>query len=200
MDEAFVSYGDFIESRIYEFISELNDQCDITEEILMDVWKKTRDRGMKGVFEFKQETKRTPKEEHSKCEAKMKSKARKGENCGKNVSKNSKTGRFCGLHLKQEDSHAEDDKTDESDGIIFKKNQYGNFAFGTTGLILKSGDDHRIIGKQKPNGTIVDLSDDDIKLCKQRRLAYISNYHSSLEKQALIVDTNTVKFTSQIPF
>jgi hypothetical protein len=196
MDEAFIHYGNFIEEKISEFISELNTQCDIADGTLMEVWKKIKDRGMKGVFEFKQETKREQKEEHKKCEAKMKNGARKGEDCGKNVSKNSKTGRFCGSHLKQETEEA---KSDDSEGIIFKKNSYGNFAFGNTGLILKSAKDHRIIGKQTSNGSIIDLSEDDINLCKQRRLAYIPNYHSSLEKQGPVGDTNTVKFTSQIP-
>lgn len=204
MDAAFATYKKFMESKVHEFISELSEQYNIPEDLLLEVWAKIARRQMEQMFGHTTGENTSGKVTKSKpeggCQAILKSGHRRTQTCGNNISLKSKSGRFCTTHVKLENTSECEPPIDESEGVVFKKNKWGNYAFGDTGLILKAQDDQRIIGKQKPDGAIIDLTEDDMKLCKRRRLAYVPNYHANLIQQAPSDSANTITFTSQIAF
>lgn len=112
------------------------------------------------------------------CIGKIKSGPNKGNDCGKKVSDKSVTGKFCNRHLDNEQKHQDE----ELKGSLFRLNKFNNFAFSDTGLILKSKTEMYIIGKQLPDGTIQDLTTDDIEICKINKFKYCSNYSQKMIK------------------
>ena len=85
-------------------------------------------------------------------------------------------------------------------GEIFKLNAFDRYAYGSTGLILKSKDDQRIIGRQTGDGSILDLTSEDIELCRRRKLDFIPRYHADLTKGTEASNASTVTHTSKIAF
>lgn len=56
--------------------------------------------------------------------------------------------------------------------IIVRKNAFGNFVHPSTRLVFKPSTD-MVIGKEEDDGTVTDLTDDDIETCKQYKFKYI---------------------------
>ena len=56
--------------------------------------------------------------------------------------------------------------------IQIKKNQYGNYEHPETKLIFNK-ETKQVIGKQKDNGDIGDLTDEDIQKCDQFKFSYV---------------------------
>ena len=88
--------------------------------------------------------------------------------------------------------------TSQDGGELFKLNAFDRYAYGSTGLILKSKDDQRIIGRQTANGSILDLTAEDIELCRRRKLGFIPRYHADLTKGTEMSSASTVTHTSKI--
>lgn len=192
MEKAFESYRMFINSKIDSYISELHTRLEINQDLLSNTWKE--------ILSGKGKTSKNEIASDEGCSAILKNGSRKDQKCGNKICKKSITARFCSAHLKLENSPVEEKKSNDIDGFIFKKNKYGNFAFGNTGLILKGQNDHEVIGKQRPDGSIIDLSEEDIQLCKRRQFKYVPNYHAKLIEQTPSNLSNTIGFTSQIQF
>lgn len=55
--------------------------------------------------------------------------------------------------------------------IQISKNKFGNFEHSETGLIFDK-DDQMVIGKQLPDGSVEDITDADIQLCKKYKFSY----------------------------
>lgn len=55
--------------------------------------------------------------------------------------------------------------------IQIKRNRFGNYEHGDSGLIFDR-DDQVVIGKQNHDGFVLDLTDDDISLCKKYKFNY----------------------------
>ncbi len=55
--------------------------------------------------------------------------------------------------------------------ISIHKNQFGNFEHAETGFILNKS--HRVIGKQNPNGSIDELSSEDIDMCNKYKFLFV---------------------------
>jgi hypothetical protein len=132
---------------------------------------------------LKKDTKKSEKTDNTettnasetKCVAKMKSGARKGQECGQKICKNS--DKFCSRHI-----NAQVEEKEEIKGPIFRLNKFNNFSFGDTGLIMKSKTERYIIGKQLADGTVLDLTEDDIKVCKQYKFKYCPKYSEKVVK------------------
>lgn len=56
---------------------------------------------------------------------------------------------------------------------IITKNKFGNYMHEQTGLVFKSAIDHKIIGRQGDDGSIIQLTSDDINICNQYKFDYI---------------------------
>lgn len=102
---------------------------------------------------------------------------------------------------KQKSSTKEVSKSDkkESNSVIKKlvanvpvisihKNHFGNFEHAETGFILNKS--QKVIGKQNPDGSIDDLTTEDIDLCNKYKFSYIvpSNLDKKLTLDAVKVD------------
>jgi hypothetical protein len=165
-----------LEHHIIKYINELNNITDIPKETLIDIFQHS---DIKNPLKIQITGKCLGKKGNStdkECIALIKSGARKGAPCGKKVSTKSISESYCGTHYKLEDKK---DKDNEIDGLLFRLNKWNNYTFGDTGLVLKSDKEKKIIGKQTIDGVIVDLSEDDIALCKMRKLKFIKNYSSN---------------------
>ena len=148
--------SEYFNTKFYEFIESLHNDLDIPLEILNTVIDKINTT-------------------NNKCKYILKTGARKGCTCDKITKQD-----YCKTHLKYalETPIIKDDTTiheEEEPMIVFRKNKYGNFALGNTGLVLKNDKERIIIGKQV-NSSIVDLTEDDINICKKRKLKYIRDY------------------------
>lgn len=193
-----VSYMDDLTQK---FISALHIQLNTSEETLRSLWQEAQSSVLQGTFHPKiARTKNSEAKDEQKiqatCQAVLK---RKNQPCGKKVSKNSKTGRYCSIHCKCEVNVSEN-APDLSNYHVFKKNAFENYTYGDTGLILKSKEEQKIIGHQSGNGTIRDLTADEISLCQRRRLDYIANYHANLAETCSENKVDTVDHTSKINF
>lgn len=142
------------------FLSEMGETVKLDNKII-----KTNKKGKKDKIESDQV-----------CIGKIKSGPNKGNDCGKKVSDKSVTRKFCNRHLDNEQKHQDE----ELKGSLFRLNKFNNFAFSDTGLILKSKTEMYIIGKQLPDGTIQDLTLDDIEICKINKFKYCSNYSQKM--------------------
>lgn len=118
-----------------------------------------------------------------------------GKCCGKNCIDDTE---YCKIHLKVKDkkfvqTKKEEEKINDTDNnlldnniekldrieakkvdnaIVIYKNEYNNFVYGKTKLILKSPKEKFIVAKEGENGSWLALTDEDIELCKQYRLKY----------------------------
>jgi hypothetical protein len=63
--------------------------------------------------------------------------------------------------------------------ISIHKNQFGNFEHAETGLVLNKS--HKVVGKQNSNGTIDDLTSDDINICNKYKFSFV--VPSNLDKK-----------------
>jgi hypothetical protein len=105
------------------------------------------------------------------CQANLKSGPRRGQPCGKKVSKKSVTELYCAQHLKLETNPAVPEADEPlKKSYIFTKDKDGNFVHEATGLVVSV--DKIIVGKQKKTGEIVLLSNDDIEQCNKYRFVY----------------------------
>lgn len=190
-----------IDNLTQKFISVLHVQLKTSEEELRSLWQEMQTSVLRGESsQTKHSKKESGKTEEPvlTCQATLK---RKNQICGKKVSKNSKTGRYCATHCKCENStSAVENAPDLSNYHVFKKNAFENYTYGDTGLILKNKDDQKIIGHQSTNGTIRDLTAEEITLCQRRRLDYIANYHTNLAENCETSKANTVEHTSKLNF
>jgi hypothetical protein len=206
MNSQLISFFLYVEDKFGKFITEVQDELNIPEEILKDILARQE---FRDIFSGKHKqykvilsnSKEVKKEEG--CISKLKSGARKGELCGKKISASSDTKKYCGMHIKLETVAAVKDKqAEELDGPVFRLNRWNNFAFGDTGLILKSGTERQVIGKQLSDGSIVDLSTDDICLCKRRSLKFIARYSKKEEifnnSDEEVNTSSTISHTSKI--
>ncbi len=143
-------------NKFKQLIRIITEEFDINEEELIKIYNKPI----------------TKKE--GACCAKIKMGKRAGELCGKKISKNSLTNKYCGVHLKYESNETLEPVLQE-DNITFEKNKWGYFEYGKTGLIL-STEKKSIIGRIDADGVIKDLDKKDVDLCKMRDIKYIENY------------------------
>jgi hypothetical protein len=192
-----------IDNLVQKFISDLHNQFNASEETLLTLWQEVQTSTLQSDFSrtISSKTKSSkheqkPEKEPATCQAILK---RKSQPCGKKVSKNSKTGKYCSVHCKCENSTTAN-TPDLSNYHIFKKNAFENFTYGDTGLILKNKDEQKIIGHQSANGTIRDLTADEITLCQRRRLDYIANYHANLAEKCKASKMDTIEHTSKLSF
>jgi len=195
-----------IDELVQKFLSILHTQLGIPETDLQLSWKETQSSVLQDkhsqskstkTSEKKDETSQSSAEKILTCQMMMK---RKNQICGKKVSKNSKTGRYCGTHCKSENSNVVENSPDLSNYHVFKKNSFDRYVYGDTGLILKSKDEQKIVGHQGSNGVVRDLTAEEISLCQRRRLEYIANYHANLNENCEISKVNTVAHTSKLNF
>jgi len=201
-----------IQEKFKEFIIQLQIDHNIPEKTLLRILEQDEFQNFAAGIEFSKVTKKPvkstkPKEEPAgECMAVVKSGIRKGQACGKKISDKSDTGRYCGVHAKLEQTPEAIKKKeeDELDGILFLKNKYNNYAFGDTGLILESDTVRKVIGRQLPDGNILDLTNDDIALCKLRKLKFIRNYsgrnlpQDSVSGSEVLEGASTVEHTSKM--
>jgi hypothetical protein len=109
----------------------------------------------------------------------LKSGDNKGKPCGKKINKNSTTGRFCSMHYKK--AEQENTKTvtvkreEEIEGLVIKKDRYGHFVYGNTGLVFKNNKDKYIYAKTNEDGVLSNISEDDILVCKKYSLKFKRN-------------------------
>lgn len=215
-DNPLVAFSMYVTEAIEKFIERLRDEHDISEEVLRDIFRDIEEKGKEeeerreatqaeGVEPVaKKSGKSVKKKELSDgqtCIQPMKSGPNKGHPCGANPSAKSTTGKFCGRHLRAEaaydhveiDAKNADDKIDEK-GMIIRRNKNGNFVFGETGLVFKSDKEKIIIGRQLNDGTVVNLTDEDIKLCKKNKLKHKLAYFNTV----CAVEKDTHKFTAKI--
>ena len=79
------------------------------------------------------------------------------------------------LHMNSQDGNKKIKKIKKEDdvGIIqIKRNQFGNFEHFETGLVF-SKLDKKVIGKQNEDGTIRELTKNDIEICNKFKFKYI---------------------------
>lgn len=192
-----------MDELVQKFLSVLHVRLDIMEDNLKSFWNETQSASLQENFSSKN-AKGCGKKDEAKAEKETRTcqmMLKKGNRvCGKKVSKNSKTGKYCSVHCKAENSGVVENTPDLSNYHVFKKNAFDRYVYGDTGLILKSKDEQKIVGHQGANGVIRDLNADEILLCQRRRLDYIANYHSNLNENCEISKVNTVEHTSKLNF
>jgi hypothetical protein len=123
---------------------------------------------------------------------------RKGEKCSKNCI----GGKFyCKPHCPKEipiEKHNEKkEQLNELENqkincpiYIIRKNKFGNFTFENTGLVFKNISDKKIVAREGENGVWLELTDEDIDLCKQYKLKY--------ERIKFTKNFDSKKYTSSI--
>lgn len=189
-----------LDGLVQKFLSVLHTRLDIKKDNLTTLWKETKSSILHSNISDKKGEKSLQvkaEKETRICQMMLK---KKGQKCEKKVSKNSKTGKYCSLHCKAEDSGSAENAPDLSNYHVFKKNVFDRYVYGDTGLILKNKDEQKIVGHQGANGVIRDLNADEISLCQRRRLDYIANYHVNLAENCEISKVNTVEHTSKLNF
>ncbi len=135
-------------------------------------------------------------EKPTSCIHKMLRGKRPGEPCGEKISSKSQTRMYCIKHINQEnkvissksekkksnedneDKEDKEDNEDKDEGCnytkqelkikhVIHKNKFGNFVHLPTGLVFKSRTENVIYGRQDEEGNILDLTDEDIQICKK---------------------------------
>lgn len=114
--------------------------------------------------------------------------ANTGKSCGKNVTKKSKTGSYCLLHYKKEESKStredegekpspvKDKKENQKSKINYKilKDKYGNYVHSESGLVFRALD-KVVYGKITDDGTVLPLTKLDIEECKKYKFHYVKD-------------------------
>jgi hypothetical protein len=112
------------------------------------------------------------KEIMSGCKAIIKTGNRKGEECGKKVFVYANEEfDYCVKHINNQ-KEEENKQQEKEDILIIKKNFFGNFVFGESGLIIKSSKEKYVVAKEGKSGEWLPLSEEDIMLCKKFHLRY----------------------------
>jgi len=135
----------------------------------------------------------------NKCIFELTRGPRKGQKCYKNTI----NGKFyCKTHCPKEIPKEQENKVENTQEkqpenqkincpiYIIRKNKFGNFTFDNTGLIFKSISDKKIVAREGENGVWLELTEDDIDLCKQYKLKY--------ERIKFTKDFDSKKYTSSI--
>jgi len=195
-NNSLVEFAAYASRVLGNFIERVHEELDIPLEILKEIIdKECADTLLSRVVPV---VKKAPiaheaePDDDKACIALIKTGARKGDNCGGKISKNSATGMYCGRHIKFESAGAEEKSAKKSlknkgpskepEGeIVFRRNKWGYLAYGSTGLILKSDEEKVIIGKQLKE-EIEDLTEEDIALCKMKKFRFIKDYSKTLVK------------------
>ena len=171
----------YIEEKFTEFVRALRDKYNIPDDMLREILKEEIFEDLPELDFVKDKSKKCQrtlanisKDKQDTCCAIIKTGRKQGESCGAKISDKSISRKYCGRHLKADNE--EKHKDQEITGLVFRRNKFGNYAFGDTGLILKNDLEKIIIGKQRADGTIDDLAEEDIQLCIRRRLKHIVNY------------------------
>ncbi len=208
MSNPLAEFAVYIQDKFSLFISEVQRECKISAATMRDILARNDIQDLLACKapEAKMASKQVESESDNDtcddgCKAELKTGERKGESCGRTVSKKSATRKYCGAHVRLETTGAVREKQGEDlDGVVFRLNRWNNFTFGETGLILKSGTEKKIIGKQLSDGSVVDLSDDDISLCKRRKIKFVRNYSKKdAAVGAEVKGSSTIEHTSKIP-
>ncbi len=116
----------------------------------------------------------------------------KGTNCDCQVSDKSKSGKYCLKHLKEDEPKSarkkrtiirEPRETDEEDEAVIeiRQNQYGHYVLQDTSLVLNK--DRMVIGREASDGSILPLTEEDVKFCKKNFLKYVSVVSLDDEKE-----------------
>ena len=115
------------------------------------------------------------------CTVILKFGERKGDMCGKVIKTES---HYCYKHSRGIDEEHTEQKANSSSNsdIIVKQNQYKNFIFPGTNLILDK--DNAVVAKEGENGVWLPLEKRDIKIAKRRhlRVKIIEFEHSKADK------------------
>lgn len=149
-------------------------------------------------------------ERSTKCQHVFtKSKVKRGQTCNEIVCKNSKTGKYCRLHMKSEEvemlnkregnmkevitsgdersegrSDGRSDERSETKGTfkkVIRKTKYGNFIDDITKFIFDTST-YNIIGKEGTNGKILGLTREDVSIVKKRRYKLSANCKYDIEE------------------
>jgi hypothetical protein len=161
-----------------KFIAKLAQDYDLSEEYIQSLVDNIKNDSTKELKSKETKLIKSDKlDSNSTCIALMKTGARKGEACGFKTSAKSSSGNYCGRHIKSEEEKStliskKDNDEFEGQILFYKDNKTGRYVYGNTGLVLKNEKEKIIIGKQI-DGIVVDLSPDDIALCKIKRFRYI---------------------------
>lgn len=59
----------------------------------------------------------------------------------------------------------------EAPAVVIRRNEHGNYEHSETGFLFDPVQ-KLVIGKQSPDGTVIDISKDDIELCKKYNFNY----------------------------
>jgi hypothetical protein len=109
----------------------------------------------------------------SGCRAILKSGGRQGQECGKKVfSHSGEEFDYCIKHISQQEQNEKKQQQEDDNKMIIHKNEYGNFVFGKSGLIIKSPKEKYVVAKEGKNGQWLALTSDDIMNCKKFHLRY----------------------------
>lgn len=175
-----------IEELFGKFSDKIQHEYSITQEeidqILKDIEGTENNKKLKPSKKAVSKKKKETNEEKKTCISDIKTGKRKGELCGIKVSDKSTTGNYCTRHLKCENAVEKVSEKEEITGPLFRKNKYGNFVYGDTGLMLKSNKEQIVIGKQLQDGNIEDLTDEDIEVCKRNKFKFVREYSKKLAK------------------
>ncbi len=164
-----------MDSLLIKFISEISSTFKLSvNDLIKDMkflYKETE-------LQVKKNVKRI-KNIDMKCIHRIKSGEKRGKPCGKPPSKDSITGKYCGIHLKQESSYSSILNQDKQNvlrnlynkkpSIILELNEYGNYEHTITHLIFN--DSKKVIGIQKGD-KVAPLSKEDIEQCKEYYFDY----------------------------
>lgn len=58
----------------------------------------------------------------------------------------------------------------QKSGVEIRRNKFGNFEHPQTSLVFNN--EQKVIGKQEDDGTVSELTEDDIETCKKHKLSY----------------------------
>ena len=185
---SFFQYISVLDNKFTTYVNELKNiyklSNDDISEILEELNKISKSSDIKATKNINtSNSKAVEKPEISKCSFILKSGVRQGNECGNKVCLQSKTKKYCGKHLKAEETDYDNsDKKSSEEQIkpIFRINKFGNFVYGETGLMLNNKTEKIVIGKQLVDGNILELSQLDMEICERNQFKYISkNKHGN---------------------
>ena len=119
MDSSLVQFARLVEAKMGEFISALNMQLDLPEDLLVTTWQEIEEQlrnpppsPMSSKVRPQVPRKRAESEENEDegCRSVLKGGPRQGEPCGKRIAVKSITQHYCSTHLKMEKAEPEDER------------------------------------------------------------------------------------------